>query len=75
VTRLPVISGRELIRALEKIGYKEDRQKGSHVVLRQVVEPYRRVTVPDHRELRKGTLRAIMRHIGLTTEELVSLLK
>jgi predicted RNA binding protein YcfA (HicA-like mRNA interferase family) len=52
-----VISGRELIRALEKIGYKEDRQKGSHVVLRQVVEPYRRVTVPDHRELRKGTLR------------------
>jgi predicted RNA binding protein YcfA (HicA-like mRNA interferase family) len=52
-----------------------DRQKGSHIVLRQVDPPFRRVTVPDHRELAKGTMRAIVRQIGLTTDELVQLLK
>ena len=72
---LPVLSGRELIRALEKAGFEVDRQKGSHVVLRHVDPPYRRLTVPDHREIRKGTLRAILRQAGLTPEELAELLE
>jgi len=74
LVRLPVVSGRDLIRALEKTGYVVDRQKGSHIVLRQTDEPYRRVTVPDHKEIAKGTLRSILRHTGLTAEELVRLL-
>jgi hypothetical protein len=50
-----------------------DRQKGSHMVLRQPEAPFRRVTVPDHKEIAKGTLRSILRHAGLTVDELVEL--
>ena len=74
MARLPVVSGRQLVRALEKTGYVVDRQKGSHIILRQTQTPFRRVTVPDHRELAKGTLRAILREVGLTSDELVDLL-
>ena len=72
---LPVVSGRDLVQALEKAGYVLDRQKGSHIVLRHTQPPFRRVTVPDHKEVAKGTLRAILRHAGLTSDELVSLLR
>ncbi len=75
MVRLPAVSGRDLVRALERIGYIVDRQKGSHVVLRQTAPPFRRITVPDHKEMAKGTLRAILRATGLTTEEFVALLK
>jgi predicted RNA binding protein YcfA (HicA-like mRNA interferase family) len=71
---LPSVSGREVVKALEKIGYQHDRQRGSHMVLRQSDPPYRRLTVPDHRELAKGTLRAIIRQAGLTVDEFRSLL-
>jgi predicted RNA binding protein YcfA (HicA-like mRNA interferase family) len=72
---LPLISGRELVKALEKVGYVLDRQKGSHMVLRQSTSPYRRVTIPDHKEIAKGTLRSVLKHIGLTAEELEKLLR
>ena len=72
---LPVLSGRELIRALERAGYEVDRQKGSHIVLRHVDPPHRRLTVPDHKEIKKGTLRAILRQAGLTPDELALLLR
>jgi predicted RNA binding protein YcfA (HicA-like mRNA interferase family) len=72
---LPLISGRELVKALEKVGYVLDRQKGSHMVLRQNTSPYRRVTIPDHKEIAKGTLRSVLKHIGLTAEELEKLLR
>ena len=72
--RLPVVSGRQLVRALEKAGYVVDRQKGSHIILRHTQPPFRRVTVPDHREVARGTLRAILREIGLTSDELADLL-
>lgn len=71
---LPRISGREVVAALLKIGYERDRQKGSHIVLRQVAYPHRRVVVPDHREVAKGTLRNIIKHVGLTVEEFKQLL-
>jgi predicted RNA binding protein YcfA (HicA-like mRNA interferase family) len=74
LARLPVVSGQQLVRTLEKAGYVVDRQKGSHIVLRQTESPFRRVTVPDHKEIAKGTLRSILRHVGLTTDELVRLL-
>jgi predicted RNA binding protein YcfA (HicA-like mRNA interferase family) len=74
LSELPRISGREVVKALKKIGYEEDRQRGSHIVLRQTVHPHRRVTVPDHKEIAKGTLRAIIREVGLTVEGFKNLL-
>ncbi|QUV83023.1 type II toxin-antitoxin system HicA family toxin [Chloracidobacterium sp. D] len=71
---LPKISGRELVKALKKIGYEQDRQRGSHIILRQIDPPHRRVTVPDHKEIAKGTLWTIIREIGLTIDELKDLL-
>jgi len=74
VSQLPRISGREAVKALGQIGYEQDRQRGSHIILRQSVHPHRRVTVPDHREVAKGTLRAIIREVGLTVDEFKRLL-
>ena len=71
---LPRISGREVVAALLKIGYEKDRQKGGHIVLRQTAYPHRRVVVPDHHEVAKGTLRKIIRQVGLTVEEFKKLL-
>lgn len=71
---LPRISGREVVKALRKLGYEYDRQKGSHIVLRQTVAPHRRIVVPDHDEVAKGTLRAIVREVGLSVDEFKSLL-
>jgi predicted RNA binding protein YcfA (HicA-like mRNA interferase family) len=74
VAKLPVVSGSEVVRALGKIGYSLDRQKGSHMIVRQSAAPYRRLTVPDHKEIAKGTLRAIIRQAGITIEQFTSLL-
>lgn len=74
MVRLPVVSGRQAVSAFEKVGYEVDHQTGSHIILRQPSPPHRRLTVPDHRELAKGTLRSLIREAGLTVEEFVSLL-
>mgnify|MGYP001592077565 FL=1 len=72
---LPRISGREVVFALTKLGYEKDRQKGGHIVLRQAAYPHRRLVVPDHKEVAKGTLRAIIKQAGLTVEEFNELLR
>ncbi len=72
--KLPVVSCSEVIKALAKIGYENDHQTGSHIILRQKEYPHRRLTVPNHGEIAKGTLRAIIRQTGLTVEEFVELL-
>lgn len=74
MSALPRISGQKAINALAKVGYIKDRQKGSHIVLRQKSHPHRRVVVPNHHEIAKGTLRAIIRQTGLTVQEFVALL-
>ena len=74
MSELPRISGREVVRALKKIGYEQDRQRGRHMILRQTDSPHRRVTVPDHKEVAKGTLRAIIREVGLAVDEFRDLL-
>jgi len=74
VSTLPHVSGRKVVQALLKIGYKKDRQKGSHIVMRQISYPHRRIVVPDHKEVAKGTLRAIIRYAGLTVKEFIKLL-
>jgi predicted RNA binding protein YcfA (HicA-like mRNA interferase family) len=74
VSTLPRVSGREVVKALAKFGYKQDRQRGSHIVLRQLEYPHRRIVIPDHKEVAKGTLRSIIRHTGLTVDEFKALL-
>jgi len=74
VSVLPRVSGREVIAALMKVGYARDRQKGSHVVLRQAVHPHRHIVVPDHDEVAKGALRTIIKQTGLTVEGFKDLL-
>ncbi|MDE2782198.1 MAG: type II toxin-antitoxin system HicA family toxin [Gemmatimonadota bacterium] len=68
--RLRVLSGRAVCRILASHGFAEVRRRGSHVVM-QKAEPAGTVTVPvpDHRELRTGTLRSIIRQSGLPRSE------
>lgn len=75
MTRLPVVSGREVIAALSRVGYAVVRQRGSHARLRHPTDPNRRpVTVPDHRTLKPGTLHAILRDANLSVGQLRELL-
>ena len=72
MSRLPVCSGTDAVKVFRKLGYEVDHQSGSHIILRQ--PSGRRLTVPNHRELAKGTIRALIREAGLTKEQLVELL-
>lgn len=69
---LPVVSARQTIRALAKVGFGEVSRKGSHVKLRN--ESGRTVIVPDHRELARGTLASILRQAGVAVDEFLGLL-
>ena len=71
--KLPVVSGSEAVKAFLKVGFEFDMQHGSHIILRRADPPHRRLSVPNHRELAKGTLRTLIREAGLTVEEFVSL--
>ena len=71
---LPVVSGRETIKALSKIGFLVIRQKGSHVMLEKRNEEVIKLTVPLHRSLKKGTLRRIISDAGLTVNEFITIL-
>ena len=73
MTQLPVISGRQLVKALEKIGFVVKRRHSSHIILRRN-DPFTQTVVPDHKELDRGTLRAILRQVDLSTRELRDLL-
>ena len=71
--KLPTdVSGQELVKALLRIGFVVNRQRGSHIVLRRG-DPYSRVVVPDHKRVRPGTLRQILTEAGLTVEQLIEL--
>jgi predicted RNA binding protein YcfA (HicA-like mRNA interferase family) len=72
VSRLPVCSGREAAAAFERMGYVLDHQTSSHMILRHPTQ--RRLTVPDHREVAKGTLRSLIREAGITKERFIELL-
>ncbi|RJP33987.1 MAG: addiction module toxin, HicA family [Phycisphaerales bacterium] len=74
MSRLPVVSGQDAVRAFAKLGYAVDHQTGSHIILRQQKPPHRRLTVPDHREIARGTLRALIRQAGLTVDKFRELL-
>lgn len=72
---LPAVSGRQLLRALQRAGFVVLRQKGSHVSLeKRTADSYWRTIVPMHREIRPGTLSDILNQSGLTKDQLRELL-
>lgn len=74
--KLPVVSGRQVVRVLELVGYDVVRQRGSHIRLRDESDlEHLPVTVPDHRTLKPGLLRQILRDANLTVDEFSDLLK
>ncbi|MCG2661753.1 MAG: type II toxin-antitoxin system HicA family toxin [Kiritimatiellae bacterium] len=68
MSKLPRISGRDAVQALKKIGFYVKRQHGSHIILRRD-DPFAQTVVPDHKELDRGTLRAILCQIDLSVDE------
>lgn len=70
--QIPTLSGRDVAKAFAKDGWEMVRQRGSHMIL---VKPGMMVTlsVPDHREVAKGTLRALVRASGLTVDDFIEL--
>ena len=73
MSKLPVISGAECVKALTRAGFTVYRERGSHITLIRK-DPPSQTTIPNHKELDRGTLRAIIRQAGLTVEEFVELL-
>lgn len=73
MSKLPAVSGAECIKALGRAGFVTYRTRGSHATMVRDTPPAQ-TTIPLHKELDKGTLRAIIRQAGLTVDEFVSLL-
>lgn len=71
--KLPHVSGKEAIRALEKLGFERVRQRGSHVILKKATpEGDLGCAVPLHDELAPGTLRGILRLARVSIEEFIA---
>jgi predicted RNA binding protein YcfA (HicA-like mRNA interferase family) len=73
MSKLPVVSGAQCVRALERAGFVVYRQRGSHITLIRN-DPPAQTTVPNHKELDRGTLRAIIRQADLSVDEFIALL-
>lgn len=67
--KLPRISGQDAIRALERLGFRQARQRGSHVVMRR---EDRGCVIPLHKELAIGTLRGALRQAGVSPDEFIA---
>lgn len=74
MSNLPRISGKRCVKALSAAGFLFRRQQGSHMILRRD-DPFAQLVIPDHQELDRGTLRAIIRQAGLTVEDFNNLLE
>lgn len=71
--KLPILSGREIIKILNKFGFSEIRQKGSHVILKKYAESKEiGCVVPLHKEVAIGTLRGILKQANITPTEFIT---
>ena len=71
---VPLLSVQEIVGVFEKFGWRKARQKGSHIIL--VKEGgFVTLSVPDHKEVARGTLRSLIRLSGLTITEFIDALK
>jgi predicted RNA binding protein YcfA (HicA-like mRNA interferase family) len=71
VPKLPVVSGTEAIRALERLGFVITRQRGSHIVMRHGPSG---CVVPNHRELKVGTLAGMLKQAGVSPDDFIKAL-
>lgn len=71
--KLPLVSGREAVKAFEKASWVFKRHESSHMILGKAGVRYN-LSVPDHRQLKRGTLRSLIRKAGLTVDEFIKLL-
>jgi predicted RNA binding protein YcfA (HicA-like mRNA interferase family) len=71
--KILILSGKEVIKALQKIGYHEIRQRGSHVRLTGLNK--KSITVPDHKVIGRGLLRKILRDVEISPKEFQQLVK
>ena len=67
--KLPRVSGAEAVRVLERLGFAVARQRGSHIVMRRGATG---CVVPNHREIKVGTLAGVLRQAGVSADEFVS---
>jgi len=68
-----VFSGREIVKALHRIGFVVDHQRGSHIFLHNL-EKNISIVVPNHKEIKKGTLNSILKKVKMTIKELKELI-
>ena len=73
MSKLPQVSGRECVAALQRLDFVIVRQRGSHIILRRN-DPFAQLVVPDHKQLDRGTLRSILRQADVSVEEFVAVL-
>lgn len=74
MTKLPVLSAREVVNGLNKQGFQVVSQKGSHIKMKKITSRETRVVIiPDYYEIPVGTLKSIIRQSGLTPEEFIRL--
>ena len=72
--KVPLLSGREVVKVFRRLGWEIARQRGSHIIL--VKEGHiATLSVPDHNEVARGTLRSLIARAGLTIEEFLNALK
>ena len=68
MSKLPVISGAQAVKAFERAGWRQDRQRGSHIVMLKTGH-IASLSIPQHREVAPGTLRSLIRAAGMTVDE------
>ena len=71
MSHLPRVSGRDVVSVFCRLGFEFKRQHGSHIILRRN-SPFAQVVVPDHKELDRGTLRAILRQAGVAVDQFIA---
>ena len=75
MTKMPVLSGRDVIKILSKLGYEHIRTRGSHMIMiKQTEKGKKTIPVPNHKEIAKGTLKAIMNQAEITLDDLLKLI-
>jgi predicted RNA binding protein YcfA (HicA-like mRNA interferase family) len=71
---VPILNPREVVRAFENLGWEVARQRGSHIILTKEGHPAT-LSVPNHSEVARGTLRSLIAKAGLTIEEFLEALE
>ena len=67
--KFPGLSGKEIVRALERLGFRVIRQSGSHILMKRGEKG---CVVPNHRELKTGTLSGILKQAGVSADEFIA---